>query len=239
MKSFLLGCFLASSVTAFGQTMSNFNAVTLNYKMTPKFFLYAEGQLRSIKEFNYPDYYEIKGGIGYNINKNHKPLIGIGRYVTYKDKRSDKEEFRVWLQDVYDIKKGRVKFENRLRLEQSWFFEPKTEVHSTRNRLRYRLNVTVPINNSEVKKGTVFVNAYDELFFARPASPSLARNRVYGGVGYQVDKIFGISGGYLWQREFDNKKGHTNVNFVYMNLNISIDGTEHHAEREYHFPGAD
>lgn len=239
MKRFLLGSLLLSSAITFGQEMSNFNAVTLNYKMSPKFFIYAEGQLRSINEFSYPDYYEIKGGLGYNITKNHKPLIGIGRYVTYKDKRSDKEEFRVWLQDVIDIKKGRVKFENRFRLEQSWFYEPKTDKNSTRNRLRYRLNVTVPINNSEVKEGTLFANAYNEIFFSRPADPTLSRNRVYGGLGYQIDKTFGISGGYLWQREFDHKKGHTNVNFIYMNLNISIDGTDHANDREYHFPGAD
>src|SRR5690606_37796086 len=119
MKSPLLfGCLLASSLSLMGQKMSNFNSITVNYKMTPKFFLYAETQLRSIKSFDYPDYYEIKGGIGYNISKSHKPSVGLGRFVTYKDERADKEEFRVWVQDVVDFKAGRIKFENRLRLEQ-------------------------------------------------------------------------------------------------------------------------
>jgi hypothetical protein len=80
--------------------------VTLTYKFHPKFFLYAEGQLRGNEDYTYPDYYEIKGGLGYNLTKNHKPLSGLGRYVNYKDHSLSKEEFRVWLQDVIDFKKA-------------------------------------------------------------------------------------------------------------------------------------
>jgi hypothetical protein len=46
--------------------------------------------------------------LGYNLTKNHKPFIGLGRYATYKDHSINKEEFRVWLQDVIDVKKGIV-----------------------------------------------------------------------------------------------------------------------------------
>jgi hypothetical protein len=36
-------------------------------------------------------------------------------------------------------------------------------------------------------------------------TPTFARNRVYGGFGYQIDDYFGIVSGYLWQREFEAK----------------------------------
>ncbi len=227
--------FLCQHFFAQQEKVSSFNAVSVTYKFHPKFFLYAETQLRGIDDYFYPDYYEIKGGIGYNLTKNHKPLIGIGRYGNYKNHLMDKEEFRVWLQDVYDLKAGKVKFENRFRAEKSWFYEPQKDLHSDRIRLRYRLNVSVPLNAESVKPGTIFANAYDELFFTVTENPLFTRNRVFGGFGYQIDENFGVASGYLWQREF-SKSGAKNVHFLYLALNVTIDTSE---EKNYHFPGAD
>jgi len=217
--------------------ISSFNALTITYKFYPKFFLYLEGQSRGIEEYTYPDYYEIKGGLGYNLTKNHKPFIGLGRYATYKDRSINKEEFRVWLQDVIDFKKGIVKFENRIRAEKSWFYEPQTDKNSERMRYRYRLNVSVPLNAKEVKKGTVFANVYDEVFFVSPMKPTFARNRVYVGGGYQIDNSVGVVAGYLWQREF-NASSNQNFHFLYVALNINIDGTKHPV-KTFEYPGAD
>jgi len=232
---FIIIFLLSFSANAQQEHVSSFNALTVTYKFHPKFFLYAEGQLRGIEDFSYPDYYEIKGGIGYNLTKNHKPFIGIGRYGNYKNHVMDKEEFRVWLQDVIDVKAGKVKFENRVRAEKSWFYEPVKDVHSDRIRLRYRLNVSVPLNSESVKPGTVFANAYDEVFFVTTEKPSFARNRVFGGFGYQIDENFGIATGYLWQREFA-QSGNKNLHFLYLALNITIDDSD---DKDYQFPGAD
>ncbi|WP_346985331.1 DUF2490 domain-containing protein [Chryseobacterium sp. POE27] len=84
---------------------------------------------------------------------------------------------------------------------------------------------------------TLFANAYDEIFIVSPIKPAFARNRVYGGLGYQIDENFGVLGGYLWQREFE-AKGNKNFHFVYLALNINIDDTNPPA-KTYHFPGAD
>lgn len=229
---FLVGFFSAQ------EHISSFNALTVTYKFHPKFFLYAETQMRGIEEYTYPDYYEIKGGLGYNLTKNHKPFIGLGRYATYKNRSIDREEFRVWLQDIIDFKKGIVKFENRFRAEKSWFYDPKTSKNSERTRFRYRLNISVPLNAKKIEPGTVFANAYDEVFFVAPMKPTFARNRLYGGFGYQIDEYFGIVSGYLWQREFD-AKGNKNVHFIYLALNINLDGTKEHKAKTYEFPGAD
>lgn len=222
-------------ISAQKENISSFNSISVTYKFHPKFFLFAEGQLRGITDYVYPDYYEIKGGIGYNLTKNHKPFIGIGRYGNYKNHAMDKEEFRVWLQDVIDVKSGKFKFENRFRAEKSWFYEPQKDIHSDRMRLRYRLNISVPLNSELVKPGTIFANAYDEVFFITTEKPLFARNRVYGGFGYQIDENFGIASGYLWQREFA-KSGNKNLHFLYLALNITLDNSE---EKHYSFPGAD
>ena len=232
---FVIILLLSFTVNAQQEHISSFNAITVTYKFHPKFYLYAEGQLRGIEDYSYPDYYEIKGGVGYNLTKNHKPFIGIGRYGNYKNHLMDKEEFRVWLQDVIDMKAGKVKFENRFRAEKSWFYEPVKDVHSDRIRLRYRMNISVPLNSESVKPGTVFANVYDEVFFVTTEKPLFARNRVFGGFGYQIDENFGIATGYLWQREFA-KSGNKNIHFLYLALNITIDGSD---DKDYQFPGAD
>lgn len=238
MKLFVsLGLLLGVTFFKAQEHISSFNALTITYKFHPKFFLYLEGQSRGIQEYTYPDYYEIKGGLGYNLTKNHKPFIGLGRYATYKDRSINKEEFRVWLQDVIDFKKGIVKFENRIRAEKSWFYEPQSDKNSERMRYRYRLNVSVPLNAKEVKKGTVFANAYDEVFFVSPMKPTFARNRVYVGGGYQIDNSVGVVAGYLWQREF-NASSNQNFHFLYVALNINIDGTKHPV-KTFEYPGAD
>ncbi|QNS42157.1 DUF2490 domain-containing protein [Chryseobacterium manosquense] len=235
-KILLLMLLLAIFSPIFGQEhISSFNSVTITYKIHPKFFIYGEGQMRGIEDYSYPDYYEIKGGIGYNLTPNHKPFVGIGRYGNYKNHAMDKEEFRIWLQDVIDLKVNKFKFENRIRAEKSWFYEPKKDQHSDRIRFRYRMNVSVPLNSESVKPGTLFVNAYDEVFFVATEKPLFARNRVFGGFGYQIDENFGIASGYLWQREFA-KSGNKNLHFLYLALNITIDGSD---DKSYNFPGAD
>lgn len=237
MKLKLTAWFLVLGVFGLAQEhVSSFTSMTFTYNFHPKFFLYGEGQLRGIEDYSYPDYYEIKGGLGYNISKNHKPFIGIGRYAAYSDHDLAKEEFRIWLQDVYNLRAGVVKFENRVRAERSWFHDPNTDENSARTRFRYRLNISVPLNNTKVEPGTIFANAYEEVFFVAPMKPTFARNRLYGGFGYQIDDTFGIASGYLWQREFGENKNR-NFHFIYLALNISIDHVD--KEKTYNFPGAD
>jgi hypothetical protein len=230
----LIGLFFLN-ISAQSENISAFNSVAVTYKVHPKFFLFAEGQLRATSDYSYPDYYEIKGGIGYNLTKSHKPFIGIGRYGNYKNKKIEREEFRIWLQDVVDVKVGKFKFENRVRAEKSWFYARQSDAYSDRIRLRYRLNISVPLNAESVKPGTIFANSYNEVFFITTDNPSFARNRVYGGLGYQIDDNFGIASGYLWQREF-SKSGNKNLHFLYLALNISIDPAKN---KDYDFPGAD
>lgn len=223
--SLLLVLFATSVFFAQKENPSSFNSLTVTYKFHPKFYLFAEGQVRGIEDYSYPDYYELKGGIGYNLTKNHKPFIGIGRYGNYKNKSFSKEEFRIWLQDVVDVKVGKFKFENRVRAEKSWFYEPKKNLHSDRIRLRYRLNISAALNSETVKPGTISANAYDEVFFVTTEDPLFARNRVYGGFAYQIDDNLSLATGYLWQREFATA-GNKNLHFIYLALNITIDGTK-------------
>lgn len=205
--------------------LSNFTMASLNYKFHPKFYAFAELQARSVADFSTPDYYEVKGGVGYYLTPNHMPFVGVGRYVNYKDNAWAKEEFRIWVQDIINLKAGVFKFENRFRAEKGWFNEPSGK-KSDRIRLRYRLNVSAPLNGKKIEEGTFFANAFSETFYTFSENdPVFSRNRVYGGLGYQVSKEMALVTGYLWQREFAFK-GNKNIHFVYLGFTFNIDGTK-------------
>lgn len=224
LKKTLLSLVLFSTLKLYAQkeNLSSYNVLNVEYQINDKWYMYAEGQLRGIEEYAYPDYYEIKTGVGRELGKNNKVLIGIGRYATYEDHALQKEEHRVWLQDVYELNAGRFEFENRFRAEKSWNYEPQTDEHSQRVRLRYRLNISAPLNSRKVQPGTISANIYDEVFFVVTEDPLFARNRAYGGFSYQIDELFSLASGYMWQREF-SMKGNRNVHFIYLGLSVDID----------------
>lgn len=206
------------------ENLSSYHFTTVSYKFHPKFFFYAEGMLRGIEEYFYPDYFEVKGGVGYYLTKDHKPFIGIGRYGTYKNRRNVKEEICVWLQDVVDVHVSRVKLENRLRLEQTWMHEPLTDTNSDRFRIRYRLNVSAPLNSRKAEPGTVSANVYDEIFIIPAQKQALYRNWMYGGLAYKIDKTTSLAAGYLFQHEF-GEKARRNLHYLVIGVNFSLDGT--------------
>lgn len=204
--------------------ISGFATLSLTYKFDKKWYAYLETQGRSIAEFSKIDYYEIKGGLGYNINSSNQAFVGSGRYATYKDSKLSREELRFWLQYTFSKNISRVKFDNRLRAEKRLFHNPITDANTNTERYRYRLNAVVPINKAKVEAKTFFVNAYDELFIG-PEKPTINRNRMYLGGGYQATKSFGISLGYLFQREFTAKEN-SNFHFLFCGLNFTIDGSK-------------
>ncbi|MDN8999723.1 DUF2490 domain-containing protein, partial [Staphylococcus aureus] len=77
-------------------------------------------------DYSYIDYYEIKGGVGYNFDSDNQALIGIGRYATYKEHSISNEELRLWLQYTFSHYIGRLDLDHRVRAEQRFFHMPQT-----------------------------------------------------------------------------------------------------------------
>ncbi|GAB3273810.1 hypothetical protein GCM10027347_46420 [Larkinella harenae] len=165
-----------------------------------------EGQLRSNSLFDEVNYYELKGGVSYDLGPAFSAMIAGGRYHTYnyRDLSEGPQllETRLWEQLTMSQNVGRLKFEHRYRVEQRWFGESTPEQLGIqgrfRNRARYRLNLMIPLNEETIKPGTVFVSLYDELFLNLKA-PHLERNRVYAGLGYQLDRNWIVQGGWVSQ----------------------------------------
>ncbi|MGA0555373.1 DUF2490 domain-containing protein [Larkinella sp. VNQ87] len=167
---------------------------------------FLEGQARANAFFDQGNYYEIKGGVSYDLGPAFSAMIATGRYHTYnfRDLADGPQtlETRLWEQITMSQNVDRLKFEHRYRVEQRWFGESTPENIAIqgrfRNRIRYRLNLMIPLNETTIKSKTVFVSIYDELFL-NVKSPNLERNRFYGGLGYQLDRHWILQAGLVNQ----------------------------------------
>lgn len=218
---------LVNSQTNNTEHLSGFAVVSINYKYNQKWNAYLELQERSIEHFNQPDYYEIKGGAGYNINKNNQSFIGIGRYATYKESRIANEEFRIWLQHVYSLNINKLKVDNRIRIEKRFFHNAITDANTNDERYRLRTTLTLPLNSDKMAPKTIFANAFDELFIG-PKGDLFKRNRIFGGVGYVFSPLVSTNLGYMWQRElYPNLRS---LHYLYLGFNFTLDRSKmgHH-----------
>ena len=138
----------------------------------------------------------LRTGLNYHISKKAMATAGyayIGSYI-YDSEPTGPEfkENRIWQQFILRNTVGRVGFEHRYRTEQRWVNGEFS------HRLRYRIMVTVPLNNKEITPGTFFLGFYDEIFM-NTEQVFFDRNRLYAAVGYQVNPITQVQVGALHQ----------------------------------------
>ena len=185
------------NTTEIGSWGMLFNQTRLHNKWS----LHSEVQFRSYEIQPNTEQLLIRGGLSFHYNPSLIFTAGYGWITNYvndgnvfKDQTVD--ENRIWEQIILKSNSGRVYFEHRYRFEQRWI---STSTNTNyRNRLRYLLRMTIPLNNKEVKKNTVFIGLYNEVFINLTNSP-FDRNRLYGALGYQVNSSTNIQLGYLLQ----------------------------------------
>lgn len=159
---------------------------------------FMELQSRQNQVLNKFFYYELKGGVHYELGRNVTATVAGGRYHTYNlNDLSDLQvgEWRIWEQLVLNQFLDRIKFEHRYRIEQRWLNG------DYRNRFRYRLNMLIPLNTRQFKPGTWFISAYDEIFLNNQ-TPHFERNRFYVGAGYQINNNWTVQAGAIRQYNY-------------------------------------
>ena len=157
-----------------------------------------ETQARSTAFYHDFFYYEVKGGIGYQLGKSFTVLAGTGSYNTYQvggnfERPAAQLEWRIWQELTMKQDLQRLLFEHRYRTEQ------RITSNGYRNRLRYRMSIMLPLNKQELSTGAFYLYAWDEIFGTYKA-PYFERNRVAAGAGYKA-KPFTIQMG--WLNQFD------------------------------------
>lgn len=128
--------------------------------------------------------------LGYGFIKSKPYIIGTN------DKGSI-DEHRIYQQYSTKQSFNRVNITHRYRIEER-FIEDDFKL-----RFRYFLSFNIPINKKEMIKNAVYISAYNEVFLSGE-KPIFDRNRIYGGLGYVINKNFRVETAIMTQ-VFENK----------------------------------
>ncbi|WP_426493104.1 DUF2490 domain-containing protein [Hymenobacter sp. 102] len=111
-------------------------------------------------------------------------------------------EHRLYQQLQLHDAKSRLRLHHRYRLEQRWVQLRPGQDFTYLNRMRYQLQLVLPLLGPELSNGMPYAVAANEVFlgFGRGSGGRLfQQNRAYLGVGYQISKASAVELGYLNQ----------------------------------------
>ena len=198
-KTILLLFFLTTPIIA-QNNFGSWNVVNFTVKINPKWNAFAETQVRSLSFYNEFHYYEFKVGATYKLNSNFSLTSGIGSYNTFSEGGNfelpaQNKETRTWFQVNMKNSFGPVTFDHRYRAEQRF------TSNGYRNRFRYRLGATIPLNDKKIKPKTFYLSLWNEIFF-KDNEPFFERNRFFVGCGYEFSDLIAIQTGYIHQFDY-------------------------------------
>ena len=195
---FLLLFILSVSVFSQEEQTGNWLMYFGTNRVNDKFSIHSEIQYRNhTLSPNNIEQLLLRVGLNYHLSDKAMVTVGYAYIPSYvfesEQKHPETREHRIWQQLILTNNIGRVKFEHRYRIEQRW-------VNSNyKNRFRYRLMLFIPLNKPIIEKGSLFLGLYDEIFI-NTEEPFFDRNRLYGALGYQINKLVGIQVGLMYQQ---------------------------------------
>ena len=196
-------------------SFGNWNSILLKGKISPKWLILGEGHIRSSNYDLKYDYFEIKSSIGYSITKNLTGLLGTGFFNTdepggFFRTPALQKELRTWLELNLKQNFKRFYFEHRARLEQRFIGD------NYKNRLKYRLGLLLPINKTDMTKGSLYLATSDELFMPQHG-PVVEKNRFYLGMGYKMNQKVTLQIGCINDNDYKSNS-HSTKNYLQIML---------------------
>ncbi len=181
-----------------------------NKKINSKLNFHHEIQYRNYNSVGDLEQLLMRTGIGYNLTKsNNNLLLGYGFIASQNyDSLGEKtgvNEHRIFQQFITKQNSGRFFWGHRYRFEQRFIEE------NYKMRLRYFLNVRVPLNATALNPGTFYLSGYNEIFMDVEKDNAFDRNRLYGGIGYQIKKGIKVEMGYMNQFLSQSNRDQFNV----------------------------
>lgn len=149
----------------------------------------------------------IRTGLGYNVNENNNVLLGYGfidsRNIAIESNEILKvHEHRIYQQFISKQAIGKIKIQHRYRFEQRFIED------DFRLRYRYFLSLNVPLLKTNKK---YYISAYNEIFINASQENTFDRNRIYGGLGYQLNSNIKFELGYMNQIFNTSSRDQVNV----------------------------
>lgn len=187
-----------------------------NKKVNSKWNIHNEVQYRNYDAIGDLEQLLLRTGLGYNLSENnHNLLLGYGyilsqNYIADTQNKMDVNEHRIFQQFTSKQNVGSVSLSHRYRFEQR-FVESDFKM-----RLRYFLAFKVPIIKTETSPSKLYLSAYNEVFL-NTESDVFDRNRVYGGLGFQLNKNVRIEAGYMSQLFENSSRDQFNL-ITFVNL---------------------
>ncbi len=140
----------------------------------------------------------LRTGIGYNLTENNNNvLIGYGfintqKYIPDSDQKQESNEHRIFQQYIKKKNFGRFYFLNRFRMEQRFLTD------DFQVRLRYFLNINIPLNKKTLDKNAIYLSTYNEVF-VNTENKLFDRNRIYAALGFVINKNCKVEAGIMSQ----------------------------------------
>ena len=163
------------------------------------FKLNYEAQHRNFDIYSDLNQLLLRGSVQYTGIENLNLAMGYAYVITEKASKPNSPfyENRIFQELVTKQPFGKITLKHRFRFEQRFF-----DNQDFRTRLRYQLDLTVPLYKGE-KGNSFYANAYNEIFINTNKTETVQnvfdRNRVSAGLGYRFNKSFAIQTAYMSQ----------------------------------------
>lgn len=153
----------------------------------------------------------LRTGLGRNLTENNNNLLVGYAYIlsqNYLPSGEDKVEVgehRLYQQFITRQQIGRLAVQHRYRFEQRFIGD------DFRLRFRYFLAVNIPLNQALMGPKAWYLSAYNEIFLNTEANV-FDRNRLYAGLGYQLNPKFRAELGYM--NQFLQEESRDQINII-------------------------
>jgi hypothetical protein len=216
-----LGLCLTNSAKA--QTVDHFSgwaALFSTTRLSSKFSLHLESQVRSNNEWKEVQTVILRTGLNYNIKPGQIATVGYA-YIAHHRTRDGVSgwgpEHRIWeqfiLNKAFSPGDHLVTIQNRFRLEQRWISQSKvsddklvTDGYVFSQRIRYFARAIYPFSSTPQRvftRGSYF-SLQDEMFFNLGNTSGVNgkffdQNRAYFSLGYRFSTKYDLEIGYMNQ----------------------------------------
>jgi len=193
----MTGICLVSSPFALAQDIGSWWMYYGLNRVNDNWSVWTEAQYRSHDNGANIEQLLLRTAINYHISKNSMLGLGYGYISSYEFetdfKNPTSEEGRIFEQYIHKHMLPHFLFEHRFRVEQRLL------QGNYKNRLRYRLFLTVPLTKKYMEEKTFFLGIYNEIFL-NTVDPIFDRNRFYAALGYQFDELVNLQLGMMNQK---------------------------------------
>jgi hypothetical protein len=218
---FLFAILFWPEAGVFAQTQhwfTGWGAVFTTCKLSPKFSIHFDAQIRTTNEWKAIHSYIIRPGLNYLINKNMIATLGyayIGHHRTIDSVSGWGPESRIWEQFIinspFNIDGHPTSLQNRFRLEQRFISKSvvegdkfTTDGYNIMQRFRYFVRSIYPLAKCSVFREGPYISLQDEIFFnvenaGVTNNTFFDQNRFYTSIGYRTSPKFDIEVGYMNQ----------------------------------------